>query len=81
MILFAQVFVGARLHVTGGALRGGRAVEGEGAVAGKSLIVNFITMNLIAISRKFYFDILSFYFILFYSCFVSIGHCCWSLVR
>lgn len=29
-----QVFVGARLHVTGGALRGGRAIEGEAAVAG-----------------------------------------------
>ena len=29
-----QVFVGARLHVTGGVLRGGRAVEGEAAVAG-----------------------------------------------
>ncbi|THG22565.1 hypothetical protein TEA_028645 [Camellia sinensis var. sinensis] len=31
--LDATVFVGARLHVTGGALRGGRAVEGEAAVA------------------------------------------------
>ena len=30
-----QVFVGARLHVTGGALRGGRGVEGEAAIAGK----------------------------------------------
>ncbi|VFQ79977.1 unnamed protein product [Cuscuta campestris] len=29
----ASVFVGARLHVTGGVLRGGRAVEGEGAIA------------------------------------------------
>ncbi|XP_019188388.1 PREDICTED: serine/threonine-protein phosphatase BSL1 isoform X1 [Ipomoea nil] len=29
----ASVFVGARLHVTGGVLRGGRAVEGEAAVA------------------------------------------------
>ncbi|XP_035543493.1 serine/threonine-protein phosphatase BSL1-like isoform X2 [Juglans regia] len=29
----AVVFVGARLHVTGGALRGGRGVEGEAAVA------------------------------------------------
>lgn len=29
----AAVFVGARLHVTGGALRGGRAIEGEAAVA------------------------------------------------
>ncbi|CAN4091512.1 unnamed protein product [Withania somnifera] len=29
----AAVFVGARLHVTGGALRGGRGVEGEAAVA------------------------------------------------
>ncbi|XP_059436001.1 serine/threonine-protein phosphatase BSL1 [Corylus avellana] len=29
----AAVFVGARLHVTGGALRGGRAVEGEAAIA------------------------------------------------
>ncbi|XP_073302746.1 serine/threonine-protein phosphatase BSL1-like isoform X2 [Primulina huaijiensis] len=29
----AAVFVGARLHVTGGAIRGGRAVEGEGAIA------------------------------------------------
>ncbi|KAL3517510.1 hypothetical protein ACH5RR_020099 [Cinchona calisaya] len=29
----ASVFVGARLHVTGGVLRGGRAVDGEAAVA------------------------------------------------
>ncbi|KAK4482079.1 hypothetical protein RD792_011565 [Penstemon davidsonii] len=29
----ASVFVGARLHVTGGALKGGRAVEGDAAVA------------------------------------------------
>ncbi|XP_041016695.1 serine/threonine-protein phosphatase BSL1-like isoform X1 [Juglans microcarpa x Juglans regia] len=29
----AAVFVGARLHVTGGALRGGRGVEGEATVA------------------------------------------------
>uniref|UniRef100_A0A0E0DLW1 Serine/threonine-protein phosphatase n=1 Tax=Oryza meridionalis TaxID=40149 RepID=A0A0E0DLW1_9ORYZ len=29
----AAVFVGARLHVTGGVLRGGRAIEGEGAIA------------------------------------------------
>nr|GLL33124.1 serine/threonine-protein phosphatase BSL1 isoform X1 [Ipomoea trifida] len=29
----ASVFVGARLHVTGGVLRGGRAVEGEAAIA------------------------------------------------
>ncbi|KAG8370680.1 hypothetical protein BUALT_Bualt13G0008500 [Buddleja alternifolia] len=29
----AAVFVGARLHVTGGVLRGGRAVEGDGAIA------------------------------------------------
>ncbi|KAJ6816317.1 serine/threonine-protein phosphatase BSL1-like protein [Iris pallida] len=29
----AAVFVGARLHVTGGALRGGRGIEGEGAIA------------------------------------------------
>ncbi|KAL0458016.1 UNVERIFIED_CONTAM: Serine/threonine-protein phosphatase BSL1 [Sesamum latifolium] len=29
----AAVFVGARLHVTGGVLRGGRAVEGDAAVA------------------------------------------------
>ena len=29
-----QVFVGARLHVTGGVLRGGRAVEGEATIAG-----------------------------------------------
>lgn len=29
----AAVFVGARLHVTGGALRGGRGVEGEAAIA------------------------------------------------
>ncbi|XP_022851069.1 serine/threonine-protein phosphatase BSL1-like isoform X2 [Olea europaea var. sylvestris] len=29
----AAVFVGARLHVTGGALKGGRAVEGEAASA------------------------------------------------
>lgn len=29
----AAVFVGARLHVTGGALRGGRGIEGDGAIA------------------------------------------------
>ncbi|XP_065031386.1 serine/threonine-protein phosphatase BSL1 homolog [Musa acuminata AAA Group] len=29
----AAVFVGARLHVTGGALKGGRNIEGEGAIA------------------------------------------------
>ncbi|KAJ0975654.1 hypothetical protein J5N97_017619 [Dioscorea zingiberensis] len=29
----AAVFVGARLHVTGGVLKGGRAVDGEGAIA------------------------------------------------
>ncbi|XP_010231727.1 serine/threonine-protein phosphatase BSL1 homolog isoform X3 [Brachypodium distachyon] len=29
----AAVFVGARLHVTGGVLKGGRAIEGEGAIA------------------------------------------------
>lgn len=34
MLLDAQVFVGARLHVTGGVLKGGRAVEGEAAIAG-----------------------------------------------
>ncbi|KAF9669387.1 hypothetical protein SADUNF_Sadunf14G0102500 [Salix dunnii] len=32
-VAFYQVFVGARLHVTGGALRGGRLVEGDAAVA------------------------------------------------
>ncbi|THU56988.1 hypothetical protein C4D60_Mb11t23010 [Musa balbisiana] len=29
----AAVFVGARLHVTGGTLKGGRNIEGEGAIA------------------------------------------------
>ncbi|OVA11421.1 Phosphoesterase domain [Macleaya cordata] len=29
----AAVFVGARLHVTGGVLRGGRAIDGEAAIA------------------------------------------------
>ncbi|GER32980.1 serine/threonine-protein phosphatase [Striga asiatica] len=33
VLVFYQVFVGARLHVTGGALRGGRAVEADAAVA------------------------------------------------
>ncbi|KAK9137034.1 hypothetical protein Sjap_007628 [Stephania japonica] len=32
-MLLWQVFVGPRLHVTGGVLRGGRSVEGEAAVA------------------------------------------------
>ena len=32
--MFFQVFVGARLHVTGGVLRGGRSVEGEASIAG-----------------------------------------------
>ncbi|KAG6749928.1 hypothetical protein POTOM_047005 [Populus tomentosa] len=35
----AAVFVGARLHVTGGSLKGGRLVEGEAAVAGKNGLV------------------------------------------
>lgn len=39
---FYQVFVGARLHVTGGVLRGGRSVEGEAAIAG-NLCFYFIT--------------------------------------
>lgn len=30
----SQVFVGARLHVTGGVVKGGRAVEGNAAIAG-----------------------------------------------
>ncbi|KAL8028973.1 hypothetical protein ABFX02_14G197700 [Erythranthe guttata] len=34
----AAVFVGARLHVTGGALRGGRAVEGDAAIAGNCVL-------------------------------------------
>lgn len=34
-----QVFVGTRLHVTGGALRGGRVVDGEAAVAGYFLVI------------------------------------------
>ncbi|KAJ1435718.1 Serine/threonine-specific protein phosphatase/bi [Sesbania bispinosa] len=32
-IWYMGVFVGARLHVTGGVLRGGRAVEGEASIA------------------------------------------------
>lgn len=36
MLFGPKVFVGARLHVTGGVLRGGRAVEGEAAIAGLS---------------------------------------------
>lgn len=36
-IALYQVFVGARLHVTGGVLRGGRAVEGEASIAGYQL--------------------------------------------
>ncbi|CAJ1969145.1 unnamed protein product [Sphenostylis stenocarpa] len=32
-ISFYQVFVGARLHVTGGVLKGGRSVEGEASIA------------------------------------------------
>jgi protein phosphatase len=32
------------LHVTGGALRGGRAVEGEAAIAGNLLVFNLITI-------------------------------------
>lgn len=39
---FYQVFVGARLHVTGGVLRGGRAVEGEASIAG-NLCLQYIT--------------------------------------
>ncbi|RRT66725.1 hypothetical protein B296_00035434 [Ensete ventricosum] len=31
--ILLAVFVGARLHVTGGALKGGRNIEGEGAIA------------------------------------------------
>jgi hypothetical protein len=39
-VAFYQVFVGARLHVTGGSLKGGRLVEGEAAVAGKCFFLN-----------------------------------------
>jgi hypothetical protein len=39
-VAFYQVFVGARLHVTGGSLKGGRLVEGEAAVAGKFFSLN-----------------------------------------
>ena len=34
-----QVFVGARLHVTGGVLRGGRSVEGDAVIAGDLLML------------------------------------------
>lgn len=40
-----QVFVGARLHVTGGVLRGGRSVEGEASIAGKYLVGIVIMKN------------------------------------
>jgi len=40
--VFFQVFVGARLHATGGVLRGGRSVEGEASIAG-SLFFYVIT--------------------------------------
>lgn len=35
------MFVGVRLHVTGGVLRGGRSIEGEGAIAGMYLFFFF----------------------------------------
>lgn len=33
-LLSHQVFVGARLHVSGGVLRGGRMIDAEATVAG-----------------------------------------------
>lgn len=50
-IAFYQVFVGARLHVTGGVLRGGRSVEGEASIAG---------------NQSFYFILLVAFFILLF---------------
>lgn len=41
-----QVFVGARLHVTGGVLRGGRAIEGEGAIAGEFIILFLLDISI-----------------------------------
>lgn len=40
------MFVGARLHVTGGVLRGGRSIEGEGAIAGMYLVFCFFLLYL-----------------------------------
>ncbi|KAG8051292.1 hypothetical protein GUJ93_ZPchr0009g1977 [Zizania palustris] len=43
----AAVFVGARLHVTGGVLRGGRAIEGEGAIASDFILFRFPQLSYI----------------------------------
>lgn len=40
-MLLHQVFVNARLHVSGGALGGGRMVEDSSSVAGISHLVSF----------------------------------------
>lgn len=41
VVLLLQVFVNARLHVSGGALGGGRMVEDSSSVAGMSHLVIF----------------------------------------
>lgn len=81
-IAFYQVFVGARLHVTGGVLRGGRSVEGEASIAGNLpfyLITNYF---IVYFSSHFLFCYFtpSLHAYVFFSCFDSIGHCCWGLV-
>lgn len=47
------MFVGARLHVTGGVLRGGRSIEGEGAIAGMYLVFCFFCFTLILVIFRY----------------------------
>ena len=58
-IIYFQVFVGARLHVTGGVLKGGRSVEGEAAVAGNPLVL----LGLIILKRHIYLIAVLFLFV------------------
>ena len=76
-VAFYQVFVGARLHVTGGSLKGGRLVEGEAAVAGKfffpQLFSSFFS-TFIILKEGLYCNLQQFFTM------TSVGHCCWCLV-
>lgn len=59
---FYQVFVGARLHVTGGVLKGGRAVEGEASIAGNLLFYFITKFFIVCISCHAVYPILVFIF-------------------
>lgn len=76
-VAFYQVFVGARLHVTGGSLKGGRLVEREAAVAGKfffSQLLSSFFSTVIILKEGLYCNLQQFFTV------TSVGHCCWCLV-